>query len=133
MKRRWRIRSVFLAVALVGCSVMQSYGDDQGSPGSIDTQTRSIASEGIPPGMGMGKMGMGKMHGSMMMGGNPMMMGGCPMMAPSVDVKVEKIKNGATITLTSDNPRVIRRIQIHAEIMRLMHELQIDEGSKQTE
>jgi TusA-related sulfurtransferase len=128
MKRRWRIRSVFLAVALVGCSVMQSYGDDQGSRGSIDTQTRSIASEGIPPGMEMGKM-----HGSMMMGGNPMMMGVCPMMAPSVDVKVEKIKNGATITLTSDNPRVIRRIQIHAEIMRLMHELQIDQRSKQTE
>lgn len=61
----------------------------------------------------MGKMGPG-------MGG---MMHGCPMMEPGVTVKVEKIKNGATITLTSEDPRQVSRIQKRAEIMRLMHEL----------
>jgi hypothetical protein len=126
MNHTRRMRNIVLAVALVGCSVMQSYGEDQGNPGSTATQTHSTTSERIGSGMGMGKTGMGMMHGSIMMGG-------CSMMAPGVDVKVEKIKNGATITLTSDNPRVIRRIQIHAEIVRLMHELQIDDGSKQIE
>ena len=60
-----------------------------------------------------GKMGRG-------MGG---MMHGRGLMEPGVAVKVEKIKNGATITLTSEDPKQVSRIQKRAEIVRLMHEL----------
>ena len=64
-----------------------------------------------------GKMGPG-------MGG---MMHGRGLMEPGVMVKVEKIKNGATITLTSEDLKQVRRIQKRAEIMRLMHELHEEE------
>lgn len=80
-------------------------------------------------GGGMGKMGM--MHGHRMQMGP--MMGGCPMMDPHVALKVDKIKNGATLTLTSDDPKVVRRIQLRAEIMHLMHELESDGGSTEGE
>jgi TusA-related sulfurtransferase len=60
-------------------------------------------------------------------------MGACPMIEPGVTVKVEKLKNGATITLTSDDPKVARRIQTRAEILRLMHELHEEEGAGSSE
>jgi len=68
----------------------------------------------------------------MMSGGGPGMMGGgmgmgCPLMMPGAQVKVEKIQNGATITLTSNDPKMVSRIQKRAEIMRLMHELEQEE------
>lgn len=50
-------------------------------------------------------------------------MHGRGLMEPGVAVKVEKIKNGATITFTSGDPKQVSRIQKRAEIMRLMHEL----------
>jgi TusA-related sulfurtransferase len=55
------------------------------------------------------------------------------MIEPGVTVKVEKLKNGATITLTSDDPKVARRIQTRAEILRLMHELHEEEGAGSSE
>jgi hypothetical protein len=51
------------------------------------------------------------------------------LLEPGVDVKVDKLKNGATITLTSDDPKVAQRVQTRAEIMRLMHELHQQEAA----
>jgi opacity protein-like surface antigen len=67
------------------------------------------------PGMGGGKMGM------MGMGGG--MMGMCPgMMGAGAKMEVVKLPKGVTITLTSDDPKVVARVQKMAEGMRLMHE-----------
>lgn len=54
-----------------------------------------------------------------MMGGG---MGMCPMMAPDSKVEVKNLKNGVTITLTSDKPEDAVRLQKMAEGMRLMRE-----------
>jgi hypothetical protein len=67
------------------------------------------------PGMADGKMGM------MGMGGG--MMGMCPgMMGAGAKMEVVKLPKGVTITLTSDDPKVVARVQKMAEGMRLMHE-----------
>jgi len=72
---------------------------------------------------GMANGGMGMMGGGMMGGG---MMGGgmmCPgMMGASAKMEVVKLPKGVTITLTSDDPKVVARVQKMAEGMRLMHE-----------
>lgn len=47
----------------------------------------------------------------------------CPMMSPDVDVKVENLKDGAVIRITSSDAKEASRIQKRAEIMRLLHEL----------
>jgi hypothetical protein len=83
--------------------------------------------------------GRGPMGPRMMMHGSPCPMGhgcamghgamgmGCPMMAPDTDLKVEKLENGVSITLTSSDPKAVARIQKRAEIMRLMRELKREE------
>ena len=54
-----------------------------------------------------------------MMGG----MGFCPMMGgPDAKVEVKKLPKGVSITITSDDPRAVLRIQKMGEAMRLMHE-----------
>jgi hypothetical protein len=64
--------------------------------------------------------GMGMMGGGMMSGG---MMGMCPgMMGAGAKMEVVKLPKGVTITLTSDDPKVVARVQKMAEGMRLMHE-----------
>lgn len=59
-------------------------------------------------GGGMGMMGMGELG---------------PMIGPDVDVKVDPIADGVTITLTTSDPKEATRLQKRAEIMRLVHEL----------
>lgn len=66
-----------------------------------------------------GGMGMG--HGTMM-GGGMMGQGMCPMAAEGAKTEVKKIAKGVTITITSDDPKVVERVQKMAENMRLMHE-----------
>lgn len=122
MKLTNPVAVVVLGVALVACTASWSRAEDKGAAGG-----RMGGGMGMGPGMGR----MGMMHGHMMGGAG--MMGGCPMMGADVAVKVEKIKNGATLTLTSDDPKVVRRIQIRAEIMRLMNELQTGEGATEKE
>jgi len=64
-------------------------------------------------------------HGMMM--GNSMMMrhgmGVCPMENTNGKVDVQEIKNGITITITSDDKDEIRRIKKRGNILKLMHEL----------
>lgn len=63
---------------------------------------------------------MAEMHGEMhgMMGMRCLMM-----MSVDAEVKVEKMKEGAAIRITSSDPIEASRIQKCAEIMRLVHEL----------
>jgi hypothetical protein len=72
-------------------------------------------------GMGMGNgMGHGMMGAGMQEGG---MMGMCPgMLDPGAKVEVTKLAKGVTISLTSDDAKVVTRVQKMAEAMRLMHE-----------
>jgi hypothetical protein len=74
---------------------------------------------GMGPGMGMGR-GMGPGPGA---GG----MGFCPMMMQDATVKVQNRDDGVTLTLTSSDPKVVRRLQKRAEILRLMNELEQEE------
>jgi TusA-related sulfurtransferase len=140
MSRKPSIFIAALAFALVTGAATWTIGADTPAP-APSTSSESSAPErghhGMMHGPHMGRMGGPMMGGGTcgMMGPGMMgpgmcggMMGGCPMMGPKVDVKVEKTKNGATISLTSDDPKVVRRIQAHAEIMRLMHELGSDDG-----
>ena len=72
--------------------------------------------EGKGQGMG-GKMG----RGQMMEGGH--MMGQCSgMFGPGAKVEVNKQAKGVTVTVTSDDPKVVARIQNMAEGMKRMHE-----------
>lgn len=75
--------------------------------------------------MGMGMMSQGKMGGmgQGMMGMQSGMMDFCPMMTPGAKVEVKSIEHGATITITGEDAKSARRIQLMAEMMRLMHEL----------
>ena len=89
------------------------------------------------PMMGDGMMGGGMMGGGMMgdahgkaggmMGGG---MNGCGMMCPGMldagaKVEVTKQAKGVTIAITSDDAKVIARVQKLAEAMRLMHEARV--------
>jgi hypothetical protein len=70
-------------------------------------------------GMGNGMMGNG-MGGGMADGG---MMGMCPgMMGGAAKFEVKKLAKGVTISITSDDAKVVARVQKMAEGMRLMHE-----------
>jgi TusA-related sulfurtransferase len=63
------------------------------------------------------------MEGGGMMGGGNMMGGMCPgMLNADAKLEVTKLPKGATISITSDDPKVVARIQKMAEGMRLMHE-----------
>lgn len=73
--------------------------------------------------MGRGMMGMQAGRTGM----QPGMMGMCPMMVPDVKVEVKSIANGAVITITSRDDKAARRIQIMAEMMRLMQELRSEQ------
>ena len=81
-----------------------------------------------PMGPGGGGMGMGP--GGMMMG-QGMGGSGCPMLAPEGSIEVKELENGASITITSKDPAVVRRIQKRAQIMRLVQELRQEEGAAQ--
>jgi hypothetical protein len=76
------------------------------------------------PHQAMHHQGMG---GKMMAGGGMQdggkMMGMCPGMAGGEgDVEVTRSAKGVTITITSDDPKVVARVQKRAEAMKLMHE-----------
>jgi hypothetical protein len=93
----------------------------------------AVRSEGGPPhgpmmqgcpvggaGMGMGLMGGGM--GMMGCAGGGMM--GCPMALPAeASLQVKPIDDGVTLTYTSKDPAVVKRLQKRAQIMSLMHEL----------
>jgi hypothetical protein len=69
-------------------------------------------------------------HGMMSEGGGMGgggMMGMCPMMTAGAQMKIEKISNGISISITSNDPKVVSRIQKRGEIMRLMRELREEE------
>ena len=69
--------------------------------------------------MGRGMMGMQAGRAGM----RPGMMGMCPMMVPGAKVEVKSIAGGAVITVTGADAKAARRIQIMAQMMRLMQEL----------
>ncbi len=76
----------------------------------------------------MGQRGMGRMQGMTgmqqgMLDMRQRMMSMCPIMAPNTNVEVKSIDKGVTITITSNDAKTARRIQLTAEMMRLMHEL----------
>lgn len=72
--------------------------------------------EGKAQGMG-GRMD----HGQMMGGGH--MMGQCSgMFGPGAKVEVNKQAKGVTVTVTSDDPKVVARIHNMAEGMKRVHE-----------
>jgi hypothetical protein len=73
-------------------------------------------------GQGKGPAMAGKMgHGQVMEGGH--MMGKCSgMFGQGAKVEVNKLPKGAALTITSDDPKVIERIQNMAEGMKGMHE-----------
>ena len=78
-------------------------------------------------GMGSGAMGNGMMGGGMMGGagmGNGMMGGGMMgmMLGTGTKLDVKKVPKGVSMTITSDDSRVVARVQKMAEAMRLMHE-----------
>ena len=79
---------------------------------------------------GAGPTGAGAEHG-MMGGGMGMMGGGMGMMGAGMcsviggagtKVVVKNVDKGVTITLTSNDPATVTRLQKMAEAMRLMHE-----------
>ncbi len=45
------------------------------------------------------------------------MMAGCPMMLPDVERKIEVVKDGVVVTLTSKNAETVKKIQEHAAKM----------------
>ncbi len=65
--------------------------------------------------------GQGMMHGQMGQGqampGHEGMMAGCPMMLPDVERKVEVVKDGVVVTLTSKNAETVKKIREHAAKM----------------
>jgi hypothetical protein len=63
---------------------------------------------------GHGMMGHGTMTGGMM--------GMCPLMGADAKFEVANTAKGVTITITSDDPKVVARARKMAEAMRLMHE-----------
>ncbi|HSD11115.1 MAG TPA: hypothetical protein VLF14_09035 [Candidatus Binatia bacterium] len=131
MRHYNRLGIIALVAALLCGAVVRSHGEEQGTSTSAGAGHMMLGRGMGSAGMCASMMGGPMMGGGAMMGGGPMMMmGGCPMMASGVTLKIEKIKNGATMTLTSDDPKVVRRIQVRAEIMRLMHELQSEEEPK---
>jgi outer membrane lipoprotein SlyB len=70
-------------------------------------------------------MGMGMMNGCAMGGGTEACgpMGMCPgMLGATAKVEVTKQPKGVTISITSDDAKVVARVQKMAEAMRLMHE-----------
>jgi hypothetical protein len=124
-----QMRNVARALVLIlAVGVLAAARAETPSGGASDPKARG-------PMMGPGMMGhdmmgpgmMGPGMGRGMMGGMGMGMGGCPMLMPGIDVKVEKLKNGATLSMTSDDPKLAARIQKRAEIARLMHELAQEE------
>lgn len=69
------------------------------------------------------------MGGPGMMHGRDGMMGGgyCPNMMGDGKVEVKEIKNGISITITSDDKAEVARIQKHGQVMKLMHEIYDEE------
>jgi hypothetical protein len=83
----------------------------------------SPAAAGAKAGMGTGMVGDGMMGmmGNGMMGGG--MMGMCPgMMGGAARFEVKKLAKGVTISITSEDAKIVARVQKMAEAMRLMHE-----------
>lgn len=129
-----KVRVGVLVIALAAVFVVSSYTRSEESSGTsgstratapAETTSQSAMGPGMMgcKGMGMGMMsgsmpGMGMMHMPMMG-----MMGGCPMMERGAKLEIEKVQNGVKLTITSNDPKVARRIQTRAEIMRLMREL----------
>jgi YHS domain-containing protein len=58
------------------------------------------------------------MHGQMAAGAEKGCQGECPMMAKDVEKKIENIKDGVVITLTSKNPESVKKMQEHAAMMK---------------
>lgn len=72
---------------------------------------------------GQGMMSHGSKQGAKKSEAHGMMGMKCPLMAENVDVKVEKLKDGAAIRITSADSKEVARIQKRTEIMRLLREL----------
>lgn len=72
------------------------------------------------------------MGGPGMMSGRGGMMGAgyCPHMMGEGKVEVRDIKNGISITITSEDKNEVTRIQKHGQVVRLMHELDEEEKAK---
>jgi len=122
-------RLPWLALVLGGIVIAGGFAHGQGGSSDPTPDSRQMPSRhSMMGGDKMTSMGPGMSMGAAMgMGPGMGMGGGCPMMMPDTDISVQKLPNGASISVTSNNPKVVSRIQKRAEIARLMHELQQEE------
>jgi YHS domain-containing protein len=78
------------------------------APGAEAKPMGKMAGQGMMP---------GQMHGQAQAAAGGMM-AECPMMLPDVERKVETIKDGLIITLTSKNAETVKKLQEHAAKMK---------------
>ena len=131
MKRNSVIFLVALFIGLSGAAIGIAHAQQTApkAPGASTPACPCMQAGTAGPDQMGGMMGQGMMGRGMMgmqagrAGMQPGMMGMCPMMVPGAKVEVKSIANGAVITITSADAKAARRIQIMAEMMRLMQEL----------
>jgi hypothetical protein len=99
-----------LSLGLLGTGFVAAQPKDEHAAHHPD-KAPSAANKGKAGNEGMGMMGAGMMGGMM-----------CPGMAGGAKLEVAKLPKGVTLTFTSDDPKVVARLQKMAEGMRLMHE-----------
>jgi hypothetical protein len=119
MKRLTMTMTLLAALSGAGLVAAQTAAKSQDEHAAHHPdKTAPAPAAGAGAGGGHGMMGEGGM-----MGGGGGMMGMCPgMLGPDAKFEVKKLAKGATITITSDDPKAVARIQKMAEGMRLMHE-----------
>ena len=112
------LAATLMGAGLVAAQAPPSKAADPHAGHHPETAGPAAAAKGKGP---KDEAGMGGKMGMMGMGGG--MMGMCPgMMGAGAKMEVVKLPKGVTITLTSDDPKVVARVQKMAEGMRLMHE-----------
>jgi len=106
-----------LAIALLACGTAAAQ-----TPAAKPADHAAHRSE-TPPPTAKAPTDHGKGSHGMMGGG--MLKGTCPgTLGAEGKVEVTKTAKGVTISITSDDPKVVARVQKRAEAMKLMHEAQ---------
>lgn len=114
-------KSLALALVLLAGFTVVALGIARAQQAASNPPVASGAACPCMQGGMMGQRMRGMPRGAMGMG--PEMMRLCPLMLPGTAVEVKDIDHGATITITSDDAKTARRIQLLAEMMRDMKEL----------
>jgi hypothetical protein len=118
--KRWILIGVLGTTVSAGALVAAETAPAKTAAKAQDAKKSDGMNHDGASGMGKGNMGHG-MGGGMMDGGGMMSM--CPgMLGDAAKVEVTKLAKGVTISITSDDAKVVARVQKMAEAMRLMHE-----------